>query len=209
MGAPDENSAFTFGSFSKPVKWNAQVLECWSRILLRVPNSHLILHHGIGGRHQNLRDEVLEKFAGLGVAADRVTIAGRLSNAEHFDLYNRLHLVLDTFPYNGTTSTCEALWMGLPSVVLAGDRHAARVGVSLMTQVGLEEFIAATPEEYVDLAVTMSARRETLSLLRQGMRQRLLKSPLCDARGLTHNLETAYRWAWQRWCRERVSVLRS
>lgn len=197
---PPADSAFTFGSFSKPVKWNAEVIRCWSRILQRVPGSRLLLHHGIGSRHVGMSEEVRAKFSAEGIGEDRIDIIGRVSDREHFELYNRVHLMLDTFPYNGTTSTCESLWMGRPLVVMEGNRHAARVGVSLMKSIGFTAFCADSMDGYVDLAVQWSSRPEAIREFRRGLRKRMTESPLMDHSGFTQSLESAYREMWRTWC---------
>ena len=123
---------------------------------------------------------------------------------DHLNLYNRIDIGLDTFPYNGTTTTCEALWMGVPVVTLEGDRHAGRVGVSLLNQVGLTELIAKTPEEYVQIAVDLAKDTYKLANLRASLRPRMAASPLCDGKGFTRTLEQAYREMWRKWCNAQV-----
>jgi predicted O-linked N-acetylglucosamine transferase (SPINDLY family) len=118
----------------------------------------------------------------------------------HLELYGRVDIALDSFPYNGTTTTCEALWMGVPVVTLRGDRHAGRVGASLLTQVGLMDWIAGSPEEYLEIAASLAQDPAKLKDMRQTLRPRLLSSPLCDARVFACKLEAAYRDMWKRWC---------
>ena len=140
-------------------------------------------------------------FAQHGISQDRIKLIGWLDlKADHLGLYNEIDIALDTFPYNGTTTTCEALWMGAPVVTLAGNRHAGRVGVSLLNQVGLTEFIAKTPDEYVEIAVRLASNVAKLEELRTGLRERLAESPLCDAKAFTRDLEAAYREMWRGWC---------
>lgn len=115
---------------------------------------------------------------------------------EHLSLYNRVDIGLDPFPYNGTTTTCEALWMGVPVVTLKGDRHSARVGASILTRVGLEELISTTESDYVEAAVTLAVDLERLKALRVQMRDRLKGSPLCDAPSFAASLEGAYQKMW-------------
>jgi predicted O-linked N-acetylglucosamine transferase (SPINDLY family) len=121
----------------------------------------------------------------------------------HLAAYDRVDIALDPFPYNGTTTTCEALWMGVPVVALAGDAHMSRVGVSLLTRVGLPELVADTPARYVEIASRLAADRGRLRALRGTLRAQIAGSPVCDAPLVTSGLETALRQVWQDWCRPR------
>jgi predicted O-linked N-acetylglucosamine transferase (SPINDLY family) len=118
----------------------------------------------------------------------------------HLALYHRVDIALDPFPYNGTTTTCEALWMGVPVVVLRGDRHAARVGASLLSQIGLTELIAESVEDYVEIASTLAGDPGRLADLRRSMRSRVAESPLCDGRAFARKIEAAFRHMWTSWC---------
>jgi predicted O-linked N-acetylglucosamine transferase (SPINDLY family) len=109
-------------------------------------------------------------------------------------------IALDPFPYNGTTTTCEALWMGVPVVTLRGDRHAGRVGASLLTQIGLTDLIANSVEEYLEIAVALARNPERLSDLRRVLRSRMAASPLCDGPAFARKMESAFRTMWQYWC---------
>ena len=111
-----------------------------------------------------------------------------------------MDIALDTFPYHGTTTTCEAMWMGVPVVSLAGQRHVSRVGVSLLNNVGLPELVANTPEEYVRIAVDLANDLPRLQELRSTLRQRMEQSPLMDAPRFARNVEAAYRQMWRKWC---------
>ena len=140
-------------------------------------------------------------FAQHGISQDRIKLIGWLdSKADHLGLYNEIDIALDTFPYNGTTTTCEALWMGVPVVTLAGDRHAGRVGVSLLAQVDLNELIATDPDQYVQIAASLAGNLDRLSTLRAGLREQMAKSPLCNAQVFTQDLERVYREMWKEWC---------
>ncbi len=192
----------TFGSFNVLPKTTPQVVALWARILQALPDARLVLKNkflGVG----ELREGCYAQFEQHGIARSRIEIVGRLPALEdHLALYGKIDIALDTFPYNGTTTTCEALWMGVPVVTLAGDRHAGRVGVSLLSRVGLTELIARTPEEYVKLAVELANDTGRLARLRAGLRERMENSSLCDAAGFTTDLEQAYREMWVAWCRE-------
>lgn len=189
----------TFGSFNTLAKTSDGVFPVWAKILRRVPDSRLLLKD----RAFNCPDTaawVRRRFVERGVAADRVELIGHLPDpTDHLALYGRVDVALDPFPYNGTITTCDALWMGAPVVALRGGRHAARVGVSLCSAIGLPELAADTPERYVDVAAGLANDLNRLMRLRVGMRARLLASPLCDERRFVANLETAYRAAWRAW----------
>jgi predicted O-linked N-acetylglucosamine transferase (SPINDLY family) len=189
----------TFGSFNNLSKVTPQVLALWARILAELPDARLLLKSKPLS-DAALRERVLSRFAELGVDPGRVTLSGVLAAAsDHLDLYNQIDIGLDPFPYNGTTTTCEALWMGVPVLTLAGDRHAGRVGDSLLGAVGLEELVAPDQQAYVDKAVALAGDLERLAALRAGLRPRMQQSPLCDETGYTRELEAAYRAMWERY----------
>jgi predicted O-linked N-acetylglucosamine transferase (SPINDLY family) len=119
---------------------------------------------------------------------------------EHLKVYNRVDIALDAFPYHGTTTTCEALWMGVPVITLAGRSHISRVGVSILSNVGLQELIAKTHDEYIGIAVNLASDIEKLQLLRKSLRDRISHSPLTDAKRFTASLEMCYRKMWENWC---------
>jgi protein O-GlcNAc transferase len=195
-----ERGYVTFGSFNNLVKVNASVLDLWATILKRVPESRLFLKH----RWLNLPDmraRVRDLFERRGVAPARIELMGKLaSSAEHLAAYGGVDIALDTFPYNGATTTCESLWMGVPVVTFAGDRHAARVGASMLSRVGLKNLVAESPQAYVEMAVNLAADRPALARLRADLRGRVAASPLCDGARFTRQLETAYRTMWREWC---------
>ena len=119
---------------------------------------------------------------------------------EHLALYNRMDIGLDTFPYNGATTTCEAIWMGVPVITLAGQTHVSRLGASILSSVGLPELIAESSEDYLKKGVQLAGDPGRLRALRNNLRARMARSPLMDANGFTRSLEAAYRKMWQRWC---------
>lgn len=193
------NGHVTFGSFNNRCKVNHEVVEAWSSILEKIPDSILIL------KARALADEetrqILRKmFVKHGVAPNRIELFSPLPFVQHLQLYNRIDIGLDTFPYNGTTTTCEALWMGVPVIVLAGKHHASRVGVSLLWNVGIPDLIAKSTEDYVEKATQLAHDLEQVRDLRANLRCMMLKSSLMDAKGMTRSLEDAYRWMWRRWC---------
>ena len=136
------------------------------------------------------------------MALERIKIVrGLIPREDHLRLYGRVDVGLDPFPYNGTTTTCEALWMGVPVITLDGETHRGRVGVSLMHQIGVPELIAATESAYVKLAVAQARDRQRLRMLRHALRERMAASPLMDAPRTVRELESSYRAAWKAFCR--------
>jgi protein O-GlcNAc transferase len=117
---------------------------------------------------------------------------------DHLELYNTIDIGLDPFPFNGATTTCEALWMGVPVITLLGDRHVGRVGASILTNVGLKDFIAQDIDDYIKLAIKMAANTDYLQEIRQGLRERMQKSPLCDGTLFAKDVEKAYQYMWRK-----------
>jgi protein O-GlcNAc transferase len=190
----------TFGSFNDLAKINIGVVRLWSQILQRLPGSRLLVKNNSlsnADAQQHLRGLFLE----CGIGPERLNLHGWISSStEHLQLYRQVDIALDTFEYNGTTTTCEAMWMGVPVVTLAGQSHKGRVGLSLLFNVGLPELIAKTPEQYVEIAIKLAGDLPRLVELRRTLRQRLLQSPLMDAKHLARNVEAAYREMWRKWC---------
>lgn len=189
----------TFGSLANPAKLNRTVLELWARVLHAVPGSRLLIarrsHKG------EVRARFLRAFEALGLGPDRVEIFHAIPvGPNHFNLYHRMDISLDTFPWSGHTTSCEAMLMGVPTVTLTGDRHASRMVASLLHGVGLSQLIAATADEFVAIAQRLAADIPALAELRAGLRARLLTGPVCDAVGYTRRLEAAYRDMWREWC---------
>lgn len=191
----------TFGSFNSRAKLSEECLAMWVAVLAAVPNSRLVLKSLIGTDDEAARACLLQLFVAEGIDAQRIEILLRRSAVEdHLAAYNEIDIALDTFPYHGTTTTCEALWMGVPVVTLAGDRHASRVGASLLNNIGLEAFVAGSRDEYVEIAVALAENRQALSGLRQTMRDRMRSSPLMDRREMGADLGAALRAMWHRHC---------
>jgi predicted O-linked N-acetylglucosamine transferase (SPINDLY family) len=143
----------------------------------------------------------MEFFDQAGIAAGRIELLGRTARDEdHLAVHRRVDIALDPFPYHGTNMTGEALWMGVPVVTLAGDRHVSRVGVSLLTNLGYPELIAHTPDEYIRIAVDLAGDAPRLARLRTGLRQSMRASPLMDGPGYARRIEAAYRTLWHQWC---------
>ena len=187
----------TFGSFNNFSKITPQVIKAWSKILHLVPTSHLLLKC-LQLKHN--KDYYLELFKKEGLAEDRIKLYGQLpSMDDHLELYNAIDIGLDPFPFNGATTTCEALWMGVPVITLLGDRHVGRVGASILTNVGLTDFIAQDINNYIKLAVEMAANTNYLKEIRKTLRERMQGAPLCDARSFASDVETAYQDMWRKY----------
>ncbi len=180
------------------------VLAAWAELLARLPDSRLLLKAKALG-DAGTRRRMAESFARLGVAEGRIDMMGWVETGSHLDVYGGVDIGLDTFPYNGTTTTCEALWMGVPVVTLSGDRHAGRVGTSLLAQVGLGELVAPSTAAYVETALNLAADRQALGRLRGSLRSMIADGGLTDGKAFTAELEAAYRKMWRDWCGRRTA----
>jgi predicted O-linked N-acetylglucosamine transferase (SPINDLY family) len=191
-----KNGYITFGCMNNPGKVNKYVIGWWAQLLHAVPNSRLLM------RYHLLADPLVQErinkvFRPLGLE-HRVDM--RSGGGNLLDAYNEVDIALDTFPYNGTTTTCEALWMGVPVVTLKGDRFVARVGASLLTSVGWSDLIGETPQEYIDCAIRLAGEPERLAAFRENARTDLSKTLLYDPRAFTKLLEDGYVEIFRRWC---------
>ena len=199
-GPVTRGEPFTFGSFNAIHKLSDFVLELWARVLEAVPDSRLLLKT-LAFADAGVADRIRGKLESLGVAPERITLLGfEKERSHHLAIYHRVDVALDTFPYHGTTTTCEAMYMGVPVITLAGDTHASRVGVSLLNAVGLPELVADSPEAFVHAARRLATDRQALDALRQDLRQRLSNSPLMDGAGLARAIESVYRQVWRQAC---------
>jgi predicted O-linked N-acetylglucosamine transferase (SPINDLY family) len=190
----------TFASFNSPIKYSEATLNAWAELLKRMPAARLLLK-GLPFADAATQARYRARLVERGVAPERITLLGRTPDkAGHLAQYREVDVALDPFPYNGTTTTCEALWMGVPVVCLRGNRHSGRVGASLLSAVGLDELIAEDVEGYIDLAVRLAQDRPRLIDLSGSLRTKIAASPLCDAPGFARKMEAAYRSMWRRWC---------
>ena len=195
-----EGGHVTFGSFNDLKKLSPPTLDAWAALLERVPGSRLLLKNR-GFDTPALRARVESMLKERGVSPDRVELIARIpSMREHLDLYARVDLALETFPYHGTTTTCEAAWMGVPTLTIAGDAHASRVGVSLLSALGLPELIATDPTDYVTRGAELVSDPGSLGDMRSGLRRRMSESPLCDHASFARRLEGAYHTMFTDWC---------
>lgn len=190
----------TFGSFNAAQKLNAPLLALWARVLGAVPDSRLVLK-ALALAEPRLRQRVADLAHAHGIAPDRLSIlAPQGSTTDHLAHYAAIDIALDPHPYNGTTTTCEALLMGVPVVTLAGDRHASRVGASLLHAVDLPELIADSEARYVEIAARLAQDAPRLSALRRDLRPRLLASALGDAPAFARRFEAMVRHWWRHAC---------
>lgn len=195
-----QSDGVTFGSFNNPAKISMATISAWAKLLLRLPQSRLLLK-GRSFADGAARAVFLARLSDCGVRNERVELLSWDSDTfHHLKHYQNVDIALDPFPYNGTTTTCEALWMGVPVITLRGHCHAGRVGASLLTQIGLRDLIASSVEEYVETACALAGNFRRLDELRQELRPKLLSSPLCDQTAFARKMETAFRTMWQHWC---------
>jgi predicted O-linked N-acetylglucosamine transferase (SPINDLY family) len=203
VGSPPclDRGHVTFGSLNGLAKVTEPVVALWSRVLDAVPGSRILIK-GNAFSAAPTRDRYRAMFARYGIGTDRIELRGWTQGfQEHLRALDEIDVVLDSFPYSGVTTTCEALWMGVPVVTVIGDRACGRYGLTLLSAVGLDEAIAGTPEEFVTKAMALAADRGRLVTWRRGLRARMEASALCDAAGFARSIEGAYRTAWQTWCR--------
>ena len=198
-----ERGAVTLGSLHRMSRLTPEVLDLWARVVAAVPGSRMLLKSpGLGD--PSTRERIAAAFARHGVGADRLAFLGLTSRYEHLATYGQVDLHLDTFPQTGGVTTLEGLVMGVPSVTLLGDGVTERISGSFLTILGLDSLVARTPEEYVRAAARAAADLEPLAEQRACLRERLLSSPICDARAYAQAVEAAYRALWRRWCATRA-----
>ncbi len=189
----------TFGCLNRRSKMSDDVLDLWSRILSALVASRLLVKDEAFNTEAT-RQCLRERLGARGVAAERLTFLGGSSRWEHLAAYARVDLVLDPFPHGGGVTALEGLWMGVPMVTLCGERIPARMGASFLSTLGLDDFVAATPEGYVELALRHAHDLPRLARLRSGLRDRMRRSVLLDHATYTRAVESAYRAMWRRWC---------
>jgi len=198
-----QNGYITFGSFNNLAKITPQVISTWAAILQELPDTRLLIKTR-SFVDPGTRQQVQALLSEQGIDPARLELRGpNPSVAEHLRVYNEIDIALDTFPYNGTTTTCEALWMGVPVITRAGQTHAGRVGVSLLTQLQKEAWIAPDLQAYIAGAVTLAGRLSAKPPLARGpLRNAMAGSSLCNAAAFTKTIEEAYRKMWADWCSE-------
>ena len=187
----------TFGSFSRADKINDATIQLWSRLLLELPQTRMILGGIAGG---SLHSRLIERFAAHGVVRERLTFHPRSEMGAYLALHHQVDICLDTFPYSGGTTTHHALWMGVPTLTTAGATPASRQGAAIMGQIGLDGFIAANPADFVALGLDWARRLTALAEVRAGLRERWRHSPARRAEVIAAALGTSLRHMWRLWC---------
>lgn len=196
------NGYITFGSFNNLAKISDEAIALWASVLHAVAHSRLFLKTKQLADAQ-ARGLLLKRFAAAGINPERIELASWVANqGGHLAAYGKVDIALDTYPYHGTTTTCEALWMGAPVLTLAGAVHVSRVGVSILNNVGFPELVAETPEEFLNRAVDLARDLPKLAHMRATLRAQMQGSPLCDAATFVKNMESAYREIWLTYCGE-------
>jgi predicted O-linked N-acetylglucosamine transferase (SPINDLY family) len=189
------NGHITFGCFQNLRKINDKVLDLWARVLHAVPSSVLLI------KNKQLEDPItrqnfVKQMAAAGIVRDRVIMEGQSSYRDYLEAYADVDLMLDTFPFPGGTTTCEALWMGVPTLTLTGDRMISLQGASMLSCVGLTDWIAADSDDYVAKATAKAADTAALAQLRAGLRARMAGSALVDAVRFSRHFESALEHMW-------------
>jgi predicted O-linked N-acetylglucosamine transferase (SPINDLY family) len=202
---PFERNGFTtFGCMNNPSKINKYVVGWWAEILKAVPDSVLLMRYALFV-DPLVRERIAKMFRECGIPDNRYQMLE--GKAEFMSVYQDVDIALDTFPYNGTTTTCEALWMGVPVVVLRGDRFVSRVGASLLTYTGLKDLITESPQQYIDLAVQLARDPKQVGELRQQLRGHLPNTPVFTPKAFIKGLETRYFEAFSKWYEKSVPYI--
>jgi protein O-GlcNAc transferase len=193
----------TFGAFNRPEKISPSVRDVWAAILARLPDARLLLKSG------RLIDDptnhqIVDHLVARGIDRDRIELLGNTQHLEHLVAHGEIDILLDTFPHGGGITSIEALLMGVPVVTLLGERVAGRLAASFLTTLGLDDLIARTPDEYLEIAARLAGDLERLTHERATLRERLLATPIANGRRYTEALEGAYRQVWQRWCHQQA-----
>ncbi|HZL37156.1 MAG TPA: tetratricopeptide repeat protein [Tepidisphaeraceae bacterium] len=185
----------TFACLNRLPKITPRMLELWARIMAALPNSRLLLLGGSAANDAGLRERLTRIFANAGVDFSRVELVGRLIQHEYLRLHQRIDIALDCYPYNGAVTSCDALWMGVPLVSLAGNTYVSRQGASILACLGMSEWLAASEEQYMRTAIGAANDLARVAGLRSTLRERMLASILCNVQAFTRELENAYRQA--------------
>jgi protein O-GlcNAc transferase len=192
-----ESGRVTFGCFNSASKITPAAMEAWLEVLARLPGSRLLV---LGNRGGHLETRLHQLARRQDVDPARIELHERLPNQEYMRLLGSADIGLDSFPFNGHTTTCDSIWMGLPVVMLEGDTYASRFGGSVLANLGLEHLMTRGIETYIDVAVNLASDLDALAHLRGALRPRMAASVLLDFEGFTRNLESEYRTMWRRWC---------
>ena len=197
----DRAGRITFSSFNNPAKVSGEVLNLWARVLEAVPGSRLMLKYHRIYFVASLRNRILCEFEAAGISEDRILFPEPCDTKyEHLLSYGEIDIALDPFPFNGGTTTIQALSMGVPVIALIGNSNVSRNSATILRHAGLAKLVAATPDEYVACACDLAGDLARLRSLRQTLREQLTTSPMYDAPVYAQSVEKAYRDMWGRWC---------
>lgn len=192
-----ERGHVTFGSLSNLIKVGPDVIALWARILHAVPDSRFV-YQVRALEHADARERLLASFAEHGITDDRIDLIGETdSYLDRLDQTREIDIALDSFPHVGVTTNCEALWMGVPVITLAGQAYGGRVTTGLLHAVGLDELVAADADAYVAIAARLAGESDRLTELRASLRPTMAASPLCDAARIAREMEQTYRTMWR------------
>jgi len=194
------NGYITFGCLNNFWKLNDPMIDVWSRMMLAIQKSKLLLRAPQGSPRKRL----LETFGARGIDSARIEFAERTARQDYWRLYHRIDIGLDTAPYGGHTTAMDSTWMGVPVVSLVGRMPVGRAGLTISSNLSLPELAASHPAQYASAAISLAQDLPRLAELRATLRQRLQNSRLMDAPRFTRNLESAFRAMWQTWCRKRM-----
>ena len=192
-----QNGFITFGSFNQISKLSQSVRKLWAEILTTLPDSRLVV---VGIPEGRARDGLLRDLEVAGVAPARITAVPHVPLDQYFRWFNSVDIALDPTPYSGCTTTCDSLWMGVPVITVPGALPESRTTVSILSTLGLPEWIASTPDDYVRLAVEYACERTLITKLRGSLRAMMRDSPLMDESRFLRDLEASYRYMWRMWC---------
>jgi predicted O-linked N-acetylglucosamine transferase (SPINDLY family) len=195
------NGFLTFGSFNHVSKLSPGIRRLWAELLRCVPDSRLVL---AGVPDGPARDRLIAELRDGGVAAARISTLPYAALHDYLRSIGGVDIALDTTPYSGGTTTCDALWMGVPVVALRGSRSISRSAASILSSVGLDDWIASTPQDYLRRAAEFAQDKGRLEALRASLRPKMLRSPIMDEASFVRDLETAYRTMWRAWCEGRI-----
>jgi predicted O-linked N-acetylglucosamine transferase (SPINDLY family) len=199
-----EKGHITFGSLNNFCKVNDATLARWAKVMTAVAGSRLIMLVPAG----SARGRMIEALGRVGIDASRIEFVSRQEREAYLKVYHRIDIGLDTFPYNGHTTSLDSYWMGVPVVTMVGETVVGRAGLSQLTNLGLTDLAAESEEEFVRLAVELARDLPRLGRLRKELRPRMQQSPLMDAKRFAQNMEEAYRSMWQQWCASAASAPR-
>jgi protein O-GlcNAc transferase len=192
----------TFGSCNNPAKLTTATLELWAMVMRRLPNARLKLRYKNWFLSPAIRERVLGVMTANGIAPERIELLDKAEGAySHLSLYNEFDIALDSMPFTGSTTTFEALWMGVPVVTLPGQTMVSRWTASILAPLGLRDLVADSPESFAAICERLCSEPETLMALRVGLRDRITASPLCDAPLRARQMERTYRALWRQWCK--------